>query len=57
MQTVGARPINLAKIPSEIKLGPAMWNKKRTKYKVCNSSVYFFIHKFSYLISKSLFLI
>ncbi|VDO42120.1 unnamed protein product [Onchocerca flexuosa] len=25
--------INIAKIPSEIKLGPAVWNKKRTKYK------------------------
>ncbi|VDK74312.1 unnamed protein product, partial [Onchocerca ochengi] len=27
---------NIAKIPSEIKLGPAVWNKKRTKYKIAN---------------------
>ncbi|EJW88443.1 retinal degeneration b protein [Wuchereria bancrofti] len=39
LQCEGVRPINLAsitKIPSEIKLGPAIWNKKRTKYKIAN---------------------
>ncbi|VDM21819.1 unnamed protein product [Wuchereria bancrofti] len=40
-QCEGVRPINLAsitKIPSEIKLGPAIWNKKRTKYKASNAN-------------------
>ncbi|KAM3722567.1 Protein retinal degeneration [Dirofilaria immitis] len=27
---------NITKIPSEIKLGPAIWNKKRAKYKIAN---------------------